>query len=127
MTDSDDKPDRHTVADHQLGADLAHVHDGNADHDHDDFGDGPIEDNPLWIADNVTLTSVGIDIGSAGTQVIFSKVHLRRLSEELTSRYYVTSRETLFLSPVSLTPYQSDTRIDDVALKSIISAAYQEA
>ena len=103
----------HTLADHRLGADLAHVHDGDADHDHDDFDDGPLEDNPLWIADNVTLTSVGIDIGSAGTQVIFSKVHLRRLSEDLTSRYYVVGRETLFRSPVALTPYQSEERIDD--------------
>ena len=114
MTDPKDPTRTATrVADHRLGADLAHVHDGEADHDHDDFVDGPIEDNPLWIADNVTLTSVGIDIGSAGTQVIFSKVHLRRLSEELTSRYYVVGRETLFRSPVALTPYQSEERIDD--------------
>jgi ethanolamine utilization protein EutA len=127
MTNSDDKPDRHTVADHRLGSDLAHVHDGDADHDHDDFIDGPIEDNPLWIADNVTLTSVGIDIGSAGTQVIFSKVHLRRLSEELTSRYYVVGRETLFRSPVALTPYQSEERIDDAKLRDIIDDAYQQA
>jgi ethanolamine utilization protein EutA len=117
----------HTIADHRLGADLAHVHDGTADHDHDDFDDGPIEDNPLWIADNVALTSVGIDIGSAGTQVIFSKVHLRRLSEELTSRYYVVARETLFRSPVALTPYQSEERIDDARLRAIIDDAYREA
>src|SRR5262245_57865978 len=117
----------HTIADHRLGADLAHVHDGDADHEHDDFDDGPVEDNPLWIADNVTLASVGIDIGSAGTQVIFSKVHLRRLSEELTSRYYVVARETLFRSPVVLTPYQSEERIDDVRLRAIIEAAYTEA
>src|SRR6186997_3228943 len=127
MANPDDKPNRHTVADHQLGSDLAHVHDGDADHDHDDFVDGPIEDNPLWIADNVTLTSVGIDIGSAGTQVIFSKVHLRRLSEELTSRYYVVGRETLFRSPVALTPYQSEERIDDVKLRAIIDDAYRQA
>jgi ethanolamine utilization protein EutA len=127
MANPDDKPDRHTVADHRLGSDLAHVHDGDADHDHDDFVDGPIEDNPLWIADNVTLTSVGIDIGSAGTQVIFSKVHLRRLSEELTSRYYVVGRETLFRSPVALTPYQSEERIDDAKLRAIIDDAYQQA
>jgi ethanolamine utilization protein EutA len=120
-------PNRHTLADHRLGADLAHVHDGNADHDHDDFVDGPIEDNPLWIADNVTLVSVGIDIGSAGTQVIFSKVHLRRLSEDLTSRYYVVGRETLFRSPVSLTPYQSEERIDDAKLRTIIHDAYKTA
>src|SRR5882762_4436737 len=127
MADPDDKPNRHTVADHRLGSDLAHSHDGDADHDHDDFVDGPIEDNPLWIADNVTLTSVGIDIGSAGTQVIFSKVHLRRLSEELTSRYYVVGRETLFRSPVALTPYQSEERIDDAKLRAIIDDAYQQA
>jgi ethanolamine utilization protein EutA len=129
MDEPEDRPAKkgHSVADHQLGTDLAHIHDGDADHDHDDFVDGPIEDNPLWIADNVTLTSVGIDIGSAGTQVIFSKVHLRRLSEELTSRYYVVGRETLFRSPVALTPYQSEVRIDDVKLRAIIDAAYKEA
>lgn len=119
----------HTVADHGLGLDLAHVHEGEADHDHDDFNfeDGPPEENPLWIADNVTLTSVGIDIGSAGTQVVFSKVHLRRLSEEMTSRYYVVGRETLFRSPVALTPYQSEERIDDEMLRAIIDDAYKQA
>src|SRR5215218_1580592 len=127
MSGPDDPRKNHTVADHGLGADLAHIHDGDADHDHDDFVDGPIEQNPLWIADNVTLTSVGIDIGSAGTQVIFSKVHLRRLSEEMTSRYYVVGRETLYRSPVTLTPYQNDERIDDVKLRAIIDDAYKQA
>jgi ethanolamine utilization protein EutA len=131
MNDPEDKakprPNRHTLADHRLGADLAHIHDGDADHDHDDFEDGPLEDNPLWIADNVTLTSVGIDIGSAGTQVIFSRVHLRRLSEDLTSRYYVVGRETLFRSPIALTPYRNEERIDDAQLRAIIDAAYRAA
>src|SRR5688572_7072595 len=127
MADPKDERPNHTLADHRLGADLGHVHHGEADHDHDDFADGPVEDNPLWIADNVSLTSVGIDIGSAGTQVIFSKVHLRRLSEDLTSRYYVVARETLFRSPVSLTPYQSEERIDDRALRAIIDDAYRAA
>jgi ethanolamine utilization protein EutA len=118
----------HGLADHQYGEELTHRHDGAFDHDHDDFeADGPLEENPLWIQDHVTLTSVGIDIGSAGTQVIFSKIALRRLAEELTSRYYVVSRETLFLSPVSLTPYQSETRIDDILLKRIIADAYASA
>jgi ethanolamine utilization protein EutA len=104
------------------------VHDDDADHDHDDFEtDVPLEQNPLWQQDNVTLTSVGIDIGSSGTQVIFSKIHLRRLAEDLTSRYYVVSRDTLFLSPVSLTPYASETRIDDAALRKIVEDAYQAA
>ena len=59
--------------------------------------------------------------------MIFSKIHLRRLAEELTSRYYVVSRDTLFLSPVSLTPYSSETRIDDVALRKIVEDAYRDA
>ena len=118
----------HGLADHRLGDALHHHHDEESDHDHDDFeGEGPLEGNPLWIQDHVTLTTVGIDIGSSGTQVIFSKINLRRLSEDLTSRYYVVSRETLFLSPVSLTPYQSETRIDDAALKEIIARAYRDA
>jgi ethanolamine utilization protein EutA len=129
MAGPDDPPKKtHTLADHSLGADLAHTHDGEADHDHDDFDfDGPVEDNPLWLSDNVSLTSVGIDIGSAGTQVIFSRVDLRRMGEELTSRYYVVGRETLFRSPVALTPYQSEERIDDAQLRAIIDDAYTTA
>ncbi len=118
----------HSMTEHAKGLSWAHVHEGDADHDHDDFEtDTPIEQNPLWQQDNVTLTSVGIDIGSSGTQVIFSKIHLRRLAEDLTSRYYVVSRDTLFLSPVSLTPYASETRIDDAALRKIVEDAYQAA
>jgi ethanolamine utilization protein EutA len=118
----------HTLADHVYGTDYAHIHDGDADHDHDNFdSDLPPEQNPLWLADHVTLVSVGIDIGSAGTQVIFSKVHLRRLGEELTSRYYVTARETLFRSPVALTPYLSEERIDDARLGAIVGDAYAAA
>ena len=107
-----------------------HEHDDDADHDHDHFDFDPderLEDNPIWIQDHVTLISVGIDIGSAGTQVIFSRINLRRYGEDLTSRYYVVSRETLYQSPVALTPYQSDERIDDAALGGIIDDAYAAA
>jgi ethanolamine utilization protein EutA len=119
----------HSLADHLYGRDLAHVHAGDADHDHDrdSDDDGPVEDNPLWRQDNVTLATVGIDIGSSGTQVIFSRVHLRRLAEDLTSRYYVVARETLFQSAVALTPYQNEERIDDAKLGAIIDDAYVAA
>ena len=119
----------HSIADHQYGEDFAHTHDGvDADHDHDRFdGDGPLEENPIWIADHVTLTSVGMDIGSSGTQVVFSKMNLRRFGEDLSSRYYVVSRETLYQSPVALTPYRSEELIDDAALGAIIDAAYEAA
>jgi ethanolamine utilization protein EutA len=130
MTRRPDQPETkpHALADHLSGQEVTHQHDGAFDHDHDDFeADGPLEDNPLFIQDNVALTSVGIDIGSSGTQVIFSRIHLRRLAEDLTSRYFVVKRETLFLSPVSLTPYQSETRIDETELKAIIEGAYRDA
>ena len=125
-----EKMQGHTLADHVLGQDVVHYHDGDADHDHDHFdsGDeGPLEQNPIWMQDHVTLVTVGIDIGSAGTQVIFSRINLRRYGEDLTSRYYVVSREALFQSPVALTPYAGDVRIDEAALGAIIDAAYASA
>src|SRR5256884_1843590 len=127
---AEDRKPSHTVADHLLGQDVVHEHDGDADHDHDHFefdSDERLEENPIWIQDHVTLVTVGIDIGSAGTQVIFSRINLRRYGEDLTSRYYVVSRETLFQSPVALTPYSSDERIDDAALGAIIDDAYKTA
>jgi ethanolamine utilization protein EutA len=127
----DDKKQPHTLEDHLLGMDPMHEHgDGDADHDHDHDDIGGEYDpttTSLWLQDNITLLSVGIDIGSAGTQVIFSRVQLRRLSEDLTSRYYVVGRETVYQSPVALTPYLSDERIDDQAIGAIIDAAYDAA
>ncbi len=130
MAEDDDKKqaEGHKMTDHVYGQTFQHEHGDDADHEHDEWeSDGPLEENPLWIADNVTLTTVGIDIGSSGTQVIFSKIRLRRLAEDLTSRYYVVSRDTIYLSPVSLTPYASETRIDDEKLRKIIEDAYQGA
>lgn len=121
---------KHRLEDHLHGEDYGHSHgeDEVADHDHDHFEtDGLLEDNPLWIQDHVSLRSVGIDIGSSGTQVVFSRLNLRRLGEDLSSRYFVVSRETLFQSPVSLTPYRSEELIDDVELGAIIDRAYADA
>jgi ethanolamine utilization protein EutA len=131
MADADDnKKPAHTIADHLLGQDFVHDHAGDADHDHDHFDfdvDEKLEDNPIWVQDHVTLTSVGIDIGSAGTQVIFSRINLRRYGEDLTSRYTIVSRETLYQSPVALTPYADAERIDDGVLATIIDRAYAQA
>jgi ethanolamine utilization protein EutA len=98
----------HSLADHLMGEGGLHVHgegDYDHDHDHDDFGDHDLENDALWQQDHLQLVSVGIDIGSSGTQVIFSRVYMRRMGEALTSRYYVVKRETLHQSPVVLTPY----------------------
>lgn len=74
--------------------------------------------------DNIALKSVGIDIGSAGTQVTFSQLKLRRMGEDLSSRYVVVSREPLYYSPVALTPYLDEERIDDQMVGKIIADAY---
>jgi ethanolamine utilization protein EutA len=121
---------KHTLQDHLYGADHGHSHDEDADHDHDHDHDapaGPLEENPLWVHDNIALTSVGIDIGSAGTQVIFSRLHLRRLGEDLQSRYFVVNRETLYQSPVALTPYLDEVRIDERSVGELIDQAYAGA
>src|SRR5215210_8697752 len=124
----DQKRQPHSLEDHLSGLDPMHSHeegdDSDHDHDHDDVG-GEYDPTTtsLWAQDNITLVSVGIDIGSAGTQVVFSRVQLRRLSEELTSRYFVVARETLHQSPVALTPYLSEERIDDQGIGAIIDAA----
>lgn len=118
----------HTLNDHLYDDTLAHEHGPDADHDHDDYGPPePLSSNPIWIQDNVFLASVGIDIGSSGTQVIFSRIHLRRSGEDLTSRYIIVSRETLYQSPVRFTPYESETLIDARALGEIIDDAYAAA
>ncbi len=130
MTNNNESDDKalHTIKDHQYGEDNFHSHDGDADHDHDhdgDFsGDDPQQES-LWRQDNVILHSVGIDVGSSGTQVVFSRIHLRRIAEDLSSRYAVVERTPLYQSPISLTPYLSDSLIDAQALGSIIDRAYR--
>ncbi len=105
----------------------AHDHDGDADHDHDDVDPGPLEDNPIWQRDNVALTSVGIDIGSSGTQLIFSTIHLQRVATSHAARYVIVDRQTAFASPVRFTPFAGETEIDAGALGAIIDDAYAEA
>ncbi|MCL6598138.1 MAG: ethanolamine ammonia-lyase reactivating factor EutA [Alicyclobacillus macrosporangiidus] len=101
-------------------------HDTGDDHWHEDE-DLSLENNGLWLSDHIELTSVGIDIGSASTQVVFSRLTLHRLGSFLSSRYNVVSRETLYRSPVHLTPYVDGERIDDQAIGALVEAAYQEA
>ena len=103
------------------------MHDGPQQHDHDQRFDDEKE-HPLWKLDTVTLTSVGIDVGTATSQIIFSRLVLRRLGRELSSRFVVTERKTLYFSPVHFTPYAGGReRIDDQALGRLVDSAYQEA
>lgn len=103
------------------------MHDDPAEHSHDEpFG--PEDQHALWDLDRIVLTSVGIDVGTATSQIVFSRIILQRLGIELSSRFVVISRELLYLSPVHFTPYtEGRERIDDLALAGLIDAAYREA
>src|SRR5262245_41635666 len=80
-----------------------------------------------WAADNVELTTVGIDIGSSTSHLMFARVHLSRLATGLSSRFVVVERKVLWQSPILLTPYFSDFTIDTGALATFIGRSYEEA
>ena len=81
----------------------------------------------IWKADNVELTTVGVDVGSSTSHLMFARVHLQRLSEALSSRFVVVERDVLWRSPILLTPYRPDYTIDADALKSFFDGAFREA
>jgi ethanolamine utilization protein EutA len=81
----------------------------------------------MWAADNVELTTVGIDIGSSTTHLMFARVHLSRLATGLSSRFVVVERKILWQSPILLTPYLSDFTIDTAQLAAFINRSYAEA
>lgn len=76
------------------------------------------------VADDVMrLTTVGIDIGSATSQLNFSDLEVERLD----GRYEVTRRSLRFESPVVLTPYVDETTIDTAYLNRFIHEQYEAA
>ena len=73
--------------------------------------------------DELVLTSVGIDIGSATSHLVFSRITMQRVG----TRYFVADRTLLFESALRLTPYASGTTIDAAALGEFIEAQYAAA
>ncbi len=84
------------------------------------------EDHPLWLTDRVVLTSVGVDIGTATSQAVFSRLHLRRMAHALSSRYIVVERDTWYCGRVRLTPYRAG-RLDGDRLAEAVAADYASA
>src|SRR5215813_8932495 len=98
--------------------------------DEDDFGeDGMLmdEDHPMWRSERITLNSVGIDIGSSTSHLIFSRLTLRRQVIALSSRFVVVKREIIHESPILLTPFVDKTTIDTDKLNEFIHEAYRTA
>ena len=102
------------------------MHDLEFEHLHVDPAEGPLNE-VAWAADNVELTTVGIDIGSSTSHLMFARVHLQRLSSALSSRFVVVGRKVLWQSPILLTPYLPDYTIDVDALAGFIGGAYAYA
>jgi ethanolamine utilization protein EutA len=73
--------------------------------------------------DEIVILSVGVDIGSSTSHLVFSRIALERLD----SRYVVTTRETFYQSDILLTPYSAEEEIDAEALRAFIEHQYQAA
>jgi ethanolamine utilization protein EutA len=73
--------------------------------------------------DEIRLVSVGVDIGSSTSHLVFSRLVLERLD----NRYIVSEREIVHESDVLLTPYADDMTIDAKALGAFINRQYDMA
>jgi ethanolamine utilization protein EutA len=72
------------------------------------------------------IKSVGIDIGTSTTHVVFSELTLKK-SATKTQKFEVSERKTLFQSKIYLTPLINSSTIDVEKLQEIFSEIYQEA
>ena len=82
--------------------------------------------------DEIVVLSVGVDIGSSTSHLVFSRIVLERLD----SRYVVATRETFHESDILLTPYTSGETIDAESIilgivlpgrvSDKVAAAYEE-
>lgn len=74
------------------------------------------------------LLSVGIDIGTTTTQVIFSRLELvNRAAVSQVPRYEFIKRDISWQSPVFFTPVDKQGGLKKVELKALILAQYQAA
>jgi ethanolamine utilization protein EutA len=73
--------------------------------------------------ERVELMSVGVDIGSATSHMVFSKITV----EKRGTRYVTVGREALYESPIILTPYNGLDLIDPEALEKYVEAQFEFA
>src|ERR1700689_5058449 len=73
--------------------------------------------------DELCVLSVGVDIGSSTSHLVFSRIVLERLD----SRYVVTERESFYQSDILLTPYSAADTIDSDALGAFFKQQYKDA
>ena len=106
------------------------MHDHEYEHVHyDELGNEIIEEHrhSLFKADRREIRSVGIDIGSTTSHLIFSSLVLRRQSAVLSSRFEVAERRVDYASPIMITPFEGGTSIDTACLSEFFERAYAES
>ena len=73
--------------------------------------------------ERVELLSIGVDIGSATSHLVFSRITV----EKRGTRYVTTAREAVYESPVILTPYDGADLIDAAVLAEYVDAQFEAA
>ncbi|MFW5961374.1 MAG: ethanolamine ammonia-lyase reactivating factor EutA [bacterium] len=74
------------------------------------------------------IISIGIDIGTSTTQVVFSEITIENMASGFTvPRINIIDKKVIYKSDIYLTPLISQTEIDGEKIKIIIEAEYQKA
>lgn len=96
-------------------------------HDHHDQSHGHTHDHDEFQGVNLgNLTSVGIDIGSSTSHMMFSRMRVGYPSIH-TRRPEVLERSVLSRSPVLLTPFSKDWTIETEPLKNLLRQSFAYA
>jgi ethanolamine utilization protein EutA len=103
------------------------MHDDLYEHTHLSDSDRAEMAQYIWRQETVEMNTVGIDIGSSTSHLLFAKIVLQRQSQGLSSRFVVIERKIVAESPIMLTPFLANGTINAAALEEFIHKAYADA
>src|SRR5215831_894714 len=105
------------------------MHDTDFLHEHSALGEEKRAEiaRAIWSEETVELKTIGIDIGSSTSHLLFAKVVLQRQAQGLSSRFAVIDRRIVWRSPIVLTPFLPDGTIDAHRVAHFIDDAYRDA
>lgn len=80
------------------------------------------------MADKTAILSVGIDVGTSTTQVVFSKLQMDNAGGYFSvPRVAIVDKKVVYKSEVYMTPLKTDVLIDTDALRDIVAAEFRKA
>lgn len=80
------------------------------------------------MADKTAILSVGIDVGTSTTQVVFSKLQMDNAGGYFSvPRVAIVDKEVVYKSEVYMTPLKTDVLIDTDALRDIVAVEFRKA